>query len=367
MPRRFSETGIDGVHTQPVRAFLVLLLVAILGCGSNDDVDSSVNPTAAVTIERPVLFPDPEVVTPTVELSQPTMVATTGPGVSPFTVSLDLCSDDDGPDCTALRLGDAYLTTEGPARGFLYSCSGPNPDAPGARESEITWIDFAKSTWNFLQKSWLPSGTFDPEPGVYSETIVGKERRITLNNLPVDGMIGDWPMTQYPTLTHIDGNPEIPDAVMSSFVYEINPVVAASPSCLSLGAIGVTTNGVVLYNAADARGEDAVAREIVDFFGGHPAMSTYHYHFIPPRLDTESLDGGHSGIVGYISDGFPIYGYRGENGREMSNDELDECHGHDHGLLGYHYHATIEYPYTVGCYKGTSVEVPRQSKPPRRP
>ena len=154
---------------------------------------------------------------------------------------------------------------------------------------------------------------------------------------------------------------------MSSFVYEINPVVAASPSCLSLGAIGVTTNGVVLYNAADARGEDAVAREIVDFFGGHPAMSTYHYHFIPPRLDTESLDGGHSGIVGYISDGFPIYGYRGENGREMSNDELDECHGHDHGLLGYHYHATIEYPYTVGCYKGTSVEVPRQSKPPRRP
>ena len=96
-------------------------------------------------------------------------------------------------------------------------------------------------------------------------------------------------------------------------------------------------------------------------------MSTYHYHFIPPRLDTESLDGGHSGIVGYISDGFPIYGYRGENGREMSNDELDECHGHDHGLLGYHYHATIEYPYTVGCYKGTSVEVPRQSKPPRRP
>ena len=90
----------------------------------------------------------------------------------------------------------------------------------------------------------MPSGTFDPEPGVYSETIVGKERRITLNNLPVDGMIGDWPMTQYPTLTHIDGNPEIPDAVMSSFVYEINPVVAASPSCLSLGAIGVTTNAV---------------------------------------------------------------------------------------------------------------------------
>jgi hypothetical protein len=37
----------------------------------------------------------------------------------------------------------------------------------------------------------------------------------------------------------------------------------------------------------------------------------------------------------------------------MSNADLDECHGHEHGSLGYHYHATIEYPYTVGCYRGT--------------
>ena len=88
-------------------------------------------------------------------------------------------------------------------------------------------------------------------------------------------------------------------------------------------------------------------------------MNNYHYHYIPARLDSEALDGGHSGIVGYISDGFPIYGYRGEGGREMSNEDLDECHGHDHGSLGYHYHATIEYPYTVGCYKGSSVQKPR--------
>ena len=36
-----------------------------------------------------------------------------------------------------------------------------------------------------------------------------------------------------------------------------------------------------------------------------------------------------------------------------TNADLDICHGHSHGALGYHYHATIEYPYTIGCYRGT--------------
>ena len=81
-------------------------------------------------------------------------------------------------------------------------------------------------------------------------------------------------------------------------------------------------------------------------------MSSYHYHFIPERLDDQSLPNGHSDIVGYINDGFPIYGYRGDGGIEMSNYDLDSCHGHDDASLGYHYHATIEYPYTIGCYTG---------------
>ena len=39
----------------------------------------------------------------------------------------------------------------------------------------------------------------------------------------------------------------------------------------------------------------------------------------------------------------------------MSNDDLDLCHRHDRRKLGYHYHATIEYPYTIGCYKGLPI------------
>lgn len=44
----------------------------------------------------------------------------------------------------------------------------------------------------------------------------------------------------------------------------------------------------------------------------------------------------------------------------MTNADLDECHGHTHTIdwdgarvAMYHYHATWEFPYVVGCFKGT--------------
>jgi len=308
----------------------------------------------------PLKVPIPSTMTPT---------ATSTP-TAEFTITSRLCDDEQGPNCTELRLGDDYLTLSTPAKGYLYSCNDKNPNAPGSRESKITWINWADNTWDFLKKLWLPQGEFSAGKGTYTETIDNDSRQITINSLPVDGKIGDWPMTDYPTLTAIDGNRGVPESRSSSFTYPITPSKASSPTCVSLGTIGVTKNGVAIYNAVDGRGEDAVAREIVDVFGGHPAMTDYHYHFIPERLDIEFLSDGHSGIVGYINDGFPLYGYKGEGGIEMSNDDLDLCHGHDHGSLGYHYHATLEYPYTVGCYRGTNVDdssVQRQpSRPPRR-
>jgi uncharacterized protein (DUF305 family) len=286
--------------------------------------------------------------------------STAGPGdetgdssdLAEFFIAVDLCDDTQGPDCERLRLGDAHLTTKQPAVGKLFSCQPGNPGAPGSDDSKITWIDRSASTWNLEKKPFLPAGSFSPGPGSITISESETTRTIEITNLPADGQIGDWPMTQYPALTAIDANPGIPQATRFTFRLSTNPQVAGEPSCASLGAIGMTLNGVVLYNAADARGEDAVAREIVDAFGGHPAMSEYHYHFLPERLDVEPLADGHSGLVGYIADGFGLYGYKGPGGAELSNLDLDECHGHDHEPIGYHYHATIEYPYVIGCYKG---------------
>jgi len=273
--------------------------------------------------------------------------------LAPYYITVALCADAQGPDCAKLRLGDTQLSTSSAGIGKLLSCSGANPGAPGSIRARITWIDDASATWNLLRKPFLPSGTFAPASGNYSVQETNGIRTIQVNNLPVDGRIGDWPMTRYAVLTAIDPNPGIPAPRTHTFSLPVSPVVNVTPTCVPLGAIGVTTNGVIIYNAADARGNDAVAHEIVDAHGGHPAQTDYHYHFVPERLDRTPLADGHSGIVGYIRDGFPLYGYKGVGGVELRNSDLDECHGHAHGTLGYHYHATLEYPYTVGCYRGT--------------
>lgn len=65
-------------------------------------------------------------------------------------------------------------------------------------------------------------------------------------------------------------------------------------------------------------------------------------------------------LVGYALDGFGIYGQHGEGGRTLTNGDLDACHGHTHTVIWdgeareiYHYHLTDEYPYTLGCFRGT--------------
>jgi hypothetical protein len=111
-------------------------------------------------------------------------------------------------------------------------------------------------------------------------------------------------------------------------------------------------------NALDAAGRDAIAHEVQDACQGHPQQAgVYHYHALTPCLDEGET--GHSRLVGYALDGFGLFGHRGENGAALTNRDLDRCHGHRHAVEWdggtatlYHYHATWEYPYTVGCLRG---------------
>jgi hypothetical protein len=283
-----------------------------------------------------------------------TPATTVDAALVPYFITPVRCTDGQGPDCTRLRLGDPHLTTTAPAVGKLFACTPGNPNAPGSITARITWIDHTAGTWNLLRKPFLPasgSGTF--AAGVVQVSESSDTRTIQTNSMPVDARIGDWPMPKYAALTAIDRNPGAPAPRTLALSIPRQPALAAVPACVGMGTIGVTLNGVVLYSAVDARGDDAVANEIVDVYGGHPAMSEYHYHNVPERLDAAPSADGHSGIIGYIRDGFPLYGYRGVGGVELTNADLDACHGHVHGSLGYHYHATMEYPYTIGCYRGT--------------
>lgn len=141
----------------------------------------------------------------------------------------------------------------------------------------------------------------------------------------------------------------------------LNPTVASSPTCVS-GEVGFLFTGGMLFDALDADGRDAVANEIQDLCEGHPETTgTYHYHHLT-NCFTDSTS-GHSVQVGWALDGFGIYGPKGTSGSTITNAELDECHGHTHSVTQadgqvktiYHYHGNREFPYTVGCFRGTQV------------
>jgi hypothetical protein len=140
--------------------------------------------------------------------------------------------------------------------------------------------------------------------------------------------------------------------------------VNAAPTCVPAGGpIAVTTTGVAVYNAFDAGGYDGVAHEVQDGCHGHPDQSsTYHYHGL---IQTCSTDAGsftaNSSLIGYALDGFGIYG-PWYDGKMLATADLDACHGTTSPVLWdgrlvtmYHYVSTYDFPYTIGCYRGTPV------------
>src|SRR5436190_2130412 len=147
-----------------------------------------------------------------------------------------------------------------------------------------------------------------------------------------------------------------------SFTLPQNPTEAAQPSCAG-GIVGIMLTGIPLFSGFDAEGRDAVAHEVQDNCDGHPERTgQYHYHDLGPCIEKYEASTTHSDLVGYAFDGFGIYGFRGEDGQLLTNDDLDECHGHTHEIewdgvkvVMYHYHATTEFPYVVGCFRGTPV------------
>lgn len=256
-----------------------------------------------------------------------------------------------------LPLGDGQIASE-PTQGSVYACRTRfNANAPGAHRTG----------------DWLGSDSFDltRKPTVdgavthlseLSITRGGAVRRITGNGLP-DHPTGTFPIQRSDDAFTYDRNPGTIRAQRIDVALPAEPQPADTAGCLPMGAIGIMTSGSVLFNALDARGDDALAHEILDDCQGHPQRDgVYHYHGKSPCIDGPAAIWDHSGLVGYALDGFGIYGFQGEDGHALSTDELDECHGHvgtvewdGADVEMYHYHATPDFPYTVSCFKGTPV------------
>ena len=284
----------------------------------------------------------------------------------PTTVSTP--TKQDRLDIHKLPLGDGKVSDH-PQPGYVYSCQQRfNAHAPGAQVVG-PWIH--GSTWDLTQKLHVQGSVHWPNAQFRIDTTTNGRivsRVLTGNGLPVDTPTGTFPIASADPAFQIDRNPNSIQMQKVALTLSLDPEAAPQPACVPMGMIGVARNGVAIYNALDAGGHDAVAHEVQDLCSGHPEMSgEYHYHGPSPCLPRED---GNEVLIGYALDGFGIYSLYDANGRELTDADLDACHGRTSEVLWdgkrtsmYHYVLTREYPYTLGCFHGTPVSLPRKPPP----
>jgi hypothetical protein len=261
-------------------------------------------------------------------------------------------------DPARLPLGDGKYSQSAPAVGSIYVCYS---SGQGGASSKGPWFNADGLTWNSLTKISVQGAVSWASNFFVS---LGSTLGITGNGLPPNPT-GTFPIASSDPAYAYDRNPNSIKASAIAWGLPANPTVASRPTCTGLGAIGVLLDGVRLFNADDGAHRDAVAWEIQDACQGHPQQAgQYHHHSVTTCLSQKDVAGQHSPLVGYIADGFGIYGNQGEAGKALVNADLDECHGHTHAVtvIGssvtqYHYHQTKEFPYTIGCFKGTPATV----------
>ena len=138
-----------------------------------------------------------------------------------------------------------------------------------------------------------------------------------------------------------------------TFKIPLHPALNPTHSATPLGPIGIALDGVPFFNQY-AGPSQPLTGEIASFdqYYGHPQQSgVYHYHVEPLYLTT--VRSTKSGLMGFLLDGFPVYGPKEEDGTDVSSSLLDVYHGHTHATVDYpngtyHYHFTPDAPYLNG-------------------
>lgn len=270
---------------------------------------------------------------------------------------------DETVDLTHLPFGGTQILRRdrgatAPARGSLWLCGVPADGAGNADASDWTNSD---GTWDYTRKPMVEGNvTWVSE---FEVELDGNGKRIITGNALPDHLTGVFPIDPNSVAYQYDRNRNAIKARDILFEFPAIPLEASGPSCVTFGAAGISLTGSVIYHGASTLGNDAAAHEILDRFGGHSdGTETYHYHY--PTKDLQDHihpeEEAHSPLMGYMLDGFGIYGPKGEDGQILWSADLDECHGHKHPVLWdgemvdlYHYHWTYDFPYNVGAFKGT--------------
>src|SRR5215217_2094987 len=262
---------------------------------------------------------------------------------------------DDKVDLRNLPLGDGKVSTTGARRGWIYACQTMQGGGGAFRDGP--WIH-SDGTFDLTAKPTVDGAVDWPSARVKIARTSAARVRITVNGLPTNATTGAFPIAQSDDAYEYDRNP---NSIAAQSVSLTLPKAkrATTTSCVNGGTVGYATNGVAIFNALDAENRDAVAHEIQDDCGGHPERSsTYHYHSGSNCL---TGSGTKTKLIGWMLDGYPLVYEPG-----VTNSSLDACHGRTSTVKifgkrtrAYHYNVTAEYPYTIGCFRGTPLRIGR--------
>lgn len=272
----------------------------------------------------------------------------------------------EAPDLTKLPLGGTA-----PYRILIRNQGNPNPDllslwlcglpSNGAGANNAADWTNPDGTWDYTRKPQVAGNVIWTSE--FNITLDGNGNRILTGNGLPNHPTGFFPIQPGTIPYQYDRNPNIISPQPLSFTIPALPQEAATKSCVGFGPAGYSLTGSAIYHGASTLGTDAAAHEMLDRFGGRTdGTERYHYHY--PSKDLQDHihphSSGHSALMGYMLDGFGIYGPYGEKGELLKSADLDECHGHKHPVMWdgqmvniYHYHWTYDFPYNIGAYKGT--------------
>jgi hypothetical protein len=242
----------------------------------------------------------------------------------------------------------------------LWLCGVP---ANGAGNSDASDWTNPDGTWDYTRKPIVEGSlTWVSE---FEIMLDGNGNRVITGNALPTHPTGVFPIDPNSVAYQYDRNTNEIKARNILYTFPETPEEATNPSCVTFGAAGISLSGSVIYHGASTLGNDAAAHELFDSYGGHSdGTNTYHYHYpaenLQKHIHPDEDKAEHSALMGYMIDGFGIYGPQGEDGKVLWSKDLDECHGHKHPVMWdgkmvdlYHYHWTYDFPYNIGCFKGT--------------
>ena len=193
----------------------------------------------------------------------------------------------------------------------LWLCGLPANGAGNDDASDWTNPD---GTWDYTRKPQVQGNvTWISE---FEVSLDGNGKRIITGNALPNHPTGVFPITPGSPAYRYDGNPNVISEHEVLYTLPAIPEIASNPSCVFFGPSGISLSGSAIYHGSSTLGNDAAAHEMLDRFGGHTdGTERYHYHF--PSQDLQDHihphTSGHSPLMGYMLDGFGIYGPYGED------------------------------------------------------